>query len=129
MHVRLGDDVFHQQKDDNPQLIDNLLSAIEKISTNLEGHTKLVLITDSDTLSKNFKNSKLLTRNVNPVHFGSTPNHISDLLDTLCDFYILLHATKILRYSTYDWGSGFSSVVAEIKKASITDLSISIARS
>jgi hypothetical protein len=124
LHARVGDEVFFQKSNANAQIITDLASDIEKIITNLKGHNRLVLITDSENLIKKLKNAQLTTRNVIPVHFGNTPKHSSDLLDTLCDFYILLYATKILRYSSYDWGSGFSSIVGQIQKIPITDLSI-----
>jgi len=102
-HIRLGDNYLENQYD----LIQNnkLYQILDKL--NIEDDNNYLLLSDSmvikNILSKKY--SKLKTIENEIIHTNKNDDRIKN---TLLDFYLMSNSKKIISFSIYPHGSGFS---------------------
>jgi hypothetical protein len=104
-HIRLGDNFLENQF----ELIQN--NKLEQIINKLDidKDNNFLLISDS-ILIKNILTKKYLkikTTENEAIHTGQT-NNIDKIKNTLLDFYLMSNSKKIISFSIYPHGSGFS---------------------
>jgi hypothetical protein len=103
-HFRLGDKYLNDQNNNiEESIIDKLLNKII-----INQNENYLIISDSvfikDLLKKKFSNIKILKNSFS----HTVNNNIIYIKNTLIDFYLMSFSKKIISFSTYPHGSGFS---------------------
>lgn len=109
IHIRCGDDYLLHNKSMNIAKIEPMISAlITFLKTSAE---PCILLSDNTQIKKLLKlRFPRIIIQLNPiVHLGeSIEQPDNSVMYTLIDFYIMSFSKKIISFSPYTWGSGFS---------------------
>ena len=113
IHIRYGDDFLINNKE---EIKKSHLEMIQNILNQLDLSQKYLLISDN-TIIKNiilFKYPFIKTHFNEITHTGKGLHiETNKLQNTMIDFYLFSHATKIIAFSVYKHGTGFSKWSAE----------------
>jgi hypothetical protein len=113
IHIRYGDDFLIKNKKETKK---SHLEMIKNILDKLDRSHKYLLISDN-TIIKNIIQSKypFIKTHFNEIsHTGEGLQlETNKLQNTMIDFYLFSHATKIIAFSVYKHGTGFSKWSAE----------------
>jgi hypothetical protein len=107
IHVRLGDECLlgHNM---NRKLVESSYELVNRISSNIQPFSEVLLVSDSVALNEMFSGSSVKVLPSQPVHLGKQGNVPGDVQATLVEFLLLSKARHIVQISSYAWGSGFS---------------------
>ena len=61
---------------------------------------------------------------LNKAHLGHHSINKDGVRDTLIEFFIMSTANRILQFSEYGWGSGFSDTISKIYDIPITHITL-----
>ena len=116
-HYRFGDEHICQKDQLNIEYYNHLLH-YKKENT--------VLISDSLLFKEKCKDIVHVFLN-DPIHTTSNPNHKQInmdalILDTICDFYLIKHATALYSYSCLPWLSNFVQWTSIVYNIPLYDL-------
>jgi hypothetical protein len=113
IHIRYGDDFLIKKHE---EIKKSHLEMIQNILDKLDRSQKYLLISDN-TIIKNIIQSKhpFIKTHFNEIsHTGEGLQlETNKLQNTMIDFYLFSHATKIIAFSVYKHGTGFSKWSAE----------------
>ena len=113
IHIRYGDDFLIKNK---KEIKKSHLEMIQNILDKLDRSQKYLLISDN-TIIKNIIQLKypFIKTHFNEITHTGEGLHIetNKLQNTMIDFYLFSHATKIIAFSVYKHGTGFSKWCAE----------------
>jgi hypothetical protein len=83
----------------------------EFLSKNLNPDSKFLLLSDNNDIKIMMKNKfpQLIVQVREITHLGEQKN-LNDVqvMNTLLDFYTMANSNKIVSFSKFNWGSGFS---------------------
>jgi len=111
-HIRSGDEYLNKNnKIFYNKYLENLKKEIKKFINNSSNDTKFLIIADNNEikllLKQQFPDIKIILKEI--THFGEgVVLEEEKIKNTLVDFYLLSFANKIISFSTYKHGSGFS---------------------
>ena len=124
IHLRCGDSfLLNNNTDENGILIFEKVS--EFLSKNLNPDSKFLLLSDNNEIKIMLKNKlpELIVEVEEIAHLGQSTNmNDVQVMNTLLDFYTMANSNKIVSFSRFDWGSGFSewcSVIYNIEYVKI----------
>jgi hypothetical protein len=113
IHIRLGDTyLIHSEEN----VASNYLEQIEKRLTELNSRNQYLLISDNNAIKQILitKYPFIKTHFEEITHTGEGVLVDSvKLKNTMVDFYLISHAVKIIAFSVYNHGTGFSKWCAE----------------
>lgn len=107
IHIRYGDDyLVHNEKKFNLENLEKLKSEIN----NLPKSENYLLLADNNPIKRYIINQfpfiKTFFKEIS--HSGEKVNEINKIKNTMVEFYLMSYSKKILNYSSYLHGSGFS---------------------
>lgn len=107
IHIRYGDDyLVHNEKKFNLENLEKLKSEIN----DLPKSENYLLLADNNPVKryiiKQFPFIKTFFKEIS--HSGEKVNEINKIKNTMVEFYLMSYSKKILNYSSYLHGSGFS---------------------
>ena len=110
IHLRCGDSfLLNNHTDKGGFLLFEKVS--EFLSKNLNPDSKFLLLSDNNDIKIMLKNKlpQLIVQVREITHLGEQTN-LNDVqvMNTLLDFYTMANSNKIVSFSKFNWGSGFS---------------------
>ena len=107
LHIRSGDRFIINDEELDDEIINTINDLISKtINTN----DKYLLLSDNNKLKKyilnNYSNFIVSIKEI--LHTGLCEDNNENLKNTLVDFFLMSHSSKIISYSPYHHRSGFS---------------------
>ena len=108
IHIRTGDKYLLKNKSIHPLVIRQISTILIK---NINPGKKYLIISDNNQIKFALKRvfPQLIIQISSIVHLGEqADNSDVGLIDTLVDFFIMSNASRIISFSPYNWGSGFS---------------------
>ena len=113
IHIRFGDDyLIKSNKTIDTRKLDIIVAELNK----LDMTKQYLLISDNDIIKKQIVDLfPFIKTHFNKItHTGEGVElDMEELQNTMIDFYLLSHSTKIIAFSVYDHGTGFSKWCAE----------------
>lgn len=110
IHIRCGDSfLLKNHTDKNGFLLFEQVS--EFLSKNLNPGSKFLLLSDNNEIKIMLKNKipQLIVQVREITHLGEkTDMNDIQVMNTLLDFYTMANSNKIVSFSKFNWGSGFS---------------------
>jgi hypothetical protein len=113
IHIRYGDDFLINNKE---EIKTSHLEMIKNILDKLDLSQKYLLISDNTLIKKIIQlKYPFIKTHFNEISHTGEGLHIqtNKLQNTMIDFYLFSHATKIIAFSVYKHGTGFSKWSAE----------------
>ncbi len=119
LHIRI-DDKF----DLNPEesMLRELNTMISKLD--FSSSRKIILLSNSNSVRKYFSDIGIVSPAAHVRHSADPAATASSISNMLSEFYILGKSEHIYQLSTYEWGSGFSSLAAKLFNVPITKMKI-----
>jgi hypothetical protein len=109
LHIRVSDDF-----DVNPDT--ELLAKLQKVvqSKDLGEENPLFLLSNSNLVRSHFKGKGFVSPDQKIYHSSDPSASVESIENTLVEFFLISKANKIYQISTYEWGSGFSTLASKL---------------
>lgn len=113
VQIRVGDMYSFEERVDMDLIHDLCRKIISKMHQKILNQSDVIILSDSKFVLQVMRKFGWKTRNVDPVHLGVLSDAEAEK-ETLTDFFLLCGANRIIQFSNYYWGSGFSLVASQL---------------
>ena len=127
IHIRSGDNYHLETKNKKINIITKLKKELYKFIISISTHFSIICIADNNEIKKELIPffPKIKWHNYRIKHLGEgVQQEYKNMQHTMLDFYIMSYATKIISFTIYPHGSGFSRWCAETYQIPYTCLYI-----
>ena len=107
LHIRGMDNDENATKD----FLIKISSLLEEI---IMPEKKYLLLSNSNIIIENINHANFIKTNLGRCHTGIQDIELNNLKDTLLEFMLMSKSEMIIQLSSYQWGSNFSNIIAEL---------------
>ena len=109
LHIRVSDDF---DVNPEPRILAHIVDLLNK--EDFFQDVTLIILSNSNAVREHFKEIGLKSPQAYVQHSADPAATKESIRQMLSEFFLISEATSVYQISTYEWGSGFSSLAAEL---------------
>lgn len=124
IHIRMGDTYSVEKGELTGQAMRKIMFIESSLRMHMPNKEESIVISDTLEVEHIFKSLGYKSMCLNKAHLGHHNINRDGVRDTLIEFFIMTTANRIIQFSEYGWGSGFSDTVSKIYNIPIGHISL-----